>query len=81
MGVNAWNTFVLRAEHPYIARKSEKPLDMGKLTLHPEKTACYQIAAANQGAYFISFSMVNYSLELHKVHSIKAAAHGIRQFR
>ena len=27
-------------EHPYIARKSEKSLDMGELTLHAEKTAC-----------------------------------------
>ena len=29
MGINAWNTFVLRIEHPYIVRKLEKSLDMG----------------------------------------------------
>ena len=40
MGFIAWNTFVLRVEHPYIVRKSEKSLDMGELTLHAEKTAC-----------------------------------------
>ena len=39
MGFNAWNTFVLRIEHPYIVRKSEKFLDMGELTFHAEKTA------------------------------------------
>ena len=41
MGFNAWNTFVLRVEHPYVVRKSEKSLDMGELTFHAEKTACY----------------------------------------
>ena len=40
---NAWNTFVLRVEHPYNVRKSEKPLDMDELTFHAEKTACYQL--------------------------------------
>ena len=40
MGFNAWNTFVLRVEHPYIVRKLEKFLDMGELTFHAEKTAC-----------------------------------------
>ena len=39
MGFNAWNTFVLRVEHPYIVRKSEKFLDMGELTFYAEKTA------------------------------------------
>jgi len=39
MGFNAWNTFVLRVEHPYIVRKLEKFLDMGELTFHAEKTA------------------------------------------
>ena len=39
MGVNAWNTLVLRAEHPYFVRKSEKSLDMGEFTFHAEKTA------------------------------------------
>ena len=38
MGFNAWNTFVLRVEHPYIVRKSKKFLDMGELTFHAEKT-------------------------------------------
>ena len=40
MGFNARNTFVLRVEHPYIVRKSEKSLDMGELTFHAEETAC-----------------------------------------
>ena len=39
VGFNAWNTFVLKVEHPYIVRKSEKSLDMGELTFHTEKTA------------------------------------------
>ena len=39
MGFNAWNTFVLRVEHPYIVRKLEKFLDMGELTFHTEKIA------------------------------------------
>ena len=34
-------TLVLRVEHPYIVRKSEKSLDMGEPTFHAEKTACY----------------------------------------
>ena len=68
MGINARNTFVLRVEHPYIVRKSEKSLDMGALTFHAEKTACCMF----------SFSVANYSLKLHKKHSIKTEAHGIR---
>ena len=40
---NASNTFVLRVEHPYIVRKSEKSLDMGELTFHAEKTACCRL--------------------------------------
>ena len=45
MGINAWNTFVLKVEHPYIVRKSEKSLNIqhvGEITFHGEKTACYQ---------------------------------------
>ena len=40
MEFNAWNTFVLRVEHPYIVRVLQKSLDMGELTFHAEKTAC-----------------------------------------
>ena len=40
-GNNAWNTFVLRVEHPYIVGKSD--LDMGEPTFHAEKTACDQL--------------------------------------
>ena len=43
MGINAWNTFVLRVEHPYNVGKLEISLDMGELTFHAEKTACYQL--------------------------------------
>ena len=43
MGINAWNTFVLRVKHPYNVGKSEKSLEMGELTSHAEKTACYQL--------------------------------------
>ena len=39
MRINAWKTFVLRLEHPYIVRKLEKSLDMGELTFHAKKTA------------------------------------------
>ena len=34
------NTLLIRVEDPYIARKSEKSLDMGELTFHAEKTDC-----------------------------------------
>ena len=66
MGFNAWNTFVLRVEHPYIARKLEKPLDMGELTLHAEKTECYRL----QQQTCFSFSVANYSRKLHKIQHI-----------
>ena len=33
MGIDAWNTFVLRVES----------LDMGEPTFHAEKTACYRL--------------------------------------
>ena len=62
MGFNAWNTFVLRVEHPYIVRKSEKSLDMGELTVHAEKTA----DRSRKPKYMFSFSTANYSLKLHK---------------
>ena len=71
MGIDAWNTFVLKVEHPYIVSKSEKSLHVGEPTFHAEKTA---IEAANQSACF-SFSAVNYSRKLHKKHSIRVAAH------
>ena len=41
MGINAWNAFVLRVEHPYIVGKLEKSL--GEPTFHAEKTACYRL--------------------------------------
>ena len=43
VGINAYNTFVLRVEHPYIIRKLEKSLDMGELTFHAKKTACCRL--------------------------------------
>ena len=43
MEINAWNTFVLGVEHPYIVRKLEKSLDMGELTFHAKKTACCRL--------------------------------------
>ena len=43
MGINAWNTFVLRVKHSYIVRKSEKSLDMGELTFHAKKTTCCRL--------------------------------------
>ena len=48
MGFNAWNTFVLRVEHPYIVRNLEKSLDMGELTFHAEKTACCRLQQENK---------------------------------
>ena len=64
MGINAWNTFVLKIEHPYMVRKFKKFLDMGELTMHGK----------NQSASF-SFGVVNYS---RKLQSIRAAVY--RQF-
>ena len=60
--------------HPYIVKKLEKSLDMGELTFHAEKTADY----SRKPKYVFSFSVANYSLKLHKKHSIKTAVHGIR---
>ena len=48
MGINAWNTFVLGVEHPYIVAKLEKFLDMGEPTFHAEKTACYLLQQQNK---------------------------------
>ena len=76
MGFNAWNTFVLRVEHPYIVRMSEKSLDMGELTFHAEKL--HVDDCSRKPKYMFSFSAANYSLKLYKKHSIKASAHGIR---
>ena len=36
MGIDAWNTYVLKVEHQY--RNLENSLDMGELTFHTEKT-------------------------------------------
>ena len=48
MGINVWNTFVLRVEHRYIVRRSEKSLDMGEATFHTKKTACYRLQQQNK---------------------------------
>jgi len=48
MGFMAWNTFVVRVEHPYIVRKSEKPLGMGGLTFPCRENCMLTIAAGNQ---------------------------------
>ena len=55
-------TLVLRVEHPYIVRKSEKSPDMGELTFHAEKTACCN----RKTKYMFTFSMTCYFLKLHK---------------
>ena len=68
MGFNAWNIFVLRVEHPYIVRKSA--LSMLR-KLHVDD-------CSRKPKYMFSFSAANYSLKLHKKHSIKAAVHGMR---
>ena len=47
MEINAWNTSILRVEHPYIIGKSDKSLDMGEPTLH---AGMLLITAANQSA-------------------------------
>ena len=60
MGISAWNTFVLRVEHPYIVRKLENILDMGEPNFHAEKLGMLTIVAANQSACF-SFSTANHS--------------------
>ena len=73
MGINTWNTFVLRVEHPNIVRNSEKSLDMGELTFHVADRS-------RKPKHMFSFSVANYSLKLQKKHSIKAALHGIRRF-
>ena len=58
VGINAWNTFVLRVEHLYIVRKLEKFLDMGEPTFHAKKTACYRLQ--QQTKVHVSFSVAKY---------------------
>ena len=67
--------FVLRVEHPYIVRKSEKSLGSPFMPRKLHVDDC-----SRKPKYMFSFSVVNYSLKLHKKHSIKAAVHGARQF-
>ena len=43
MGINAWNSFALGVEYPYIVGKSEKSLDMGEPTFYVEMSACYHL--------------------------------------
>ena len=59
-------------EHPYNVRTSRNPLDMGELTFHVEKL--HVDDGSRKPKYMFSFSAANYSLKLHKKHSIKAAA-------
>ena len=75
MGINAWNTFDLRVEHPYIARKS----DMVEFTSHAQKTACYQLQHQTK-VHILALAWQTLFQKLHKMHSIKAEVHGIRQF-
>ena len=58
MGISAWNTFVLRVEHPYIVRKLEKSLDMGEPTFHAEKTACYRLQQQTK-VHVLAFALQN----------------------
>ena len=53
--------------------------EYGGVHLTCRENCMLPIAAANQSAYF-SFSTANYSQKLHKKHSIRAVAHGIRRF-
>ena len=75
MGFNAWNTFVLRVEHPHIVRKLEKSLKWVSSPSIPRKL--HVADCSRKPKYMFSFSAENYSLKLHKKHSIKAAVHGI----
>ena len=77
MGTNAWSTFLLRVEHPYIVGNPEKSLDMGEPPIPCHKNCILPFAAANQSAFF-SFSDANHYQKLHKKHSIRVIAHGIR---
>ena len=67
-GFNAWNTFVLNVEHPYIVRKSKKSLDMGELTFHAKKNCVAD--CSRKPKYMFNFIAVSNSLKLHKQHSI-----------
>ena len=54
MGIDAWNTFILRVEHPYILRVGEIPYEGAHL---PCRENCMlPIATENQSACF-SFSL------------------------
>ena len=74
MGINAWNTFVLKVESLHC----QKSLDMSEPTFHAEKTACYQLQ--QQTKVHVSALARQTTLEQHKKHSIKTAANRIRQF-
>ena len=69
MGINAWNAFVLRVEHPYIVRKS--------IWVSPPSMARKLHVADCRQQTKVSLSVVNYS-QPHKKHSIRAAVHKIR---
>ena len=58
MGFNASNTFVLRVEHPYIVRKSEKSLEQGELPSMPRKL--HVDDCSRKPKYMFSFSAANY---------------------
>ena len=70
MGTNAWNTFVLKVEHPNIVGKSEKYLDMGELTFYAENvTDC-----SSKPKCMFSISNASHSRKLHKKHSLRIGA-------
>ena len=78
VGFNAWNTFVLMVEHPYIVKKLKNPWIQVSSPSMPRKlrvTDC-----SSKPNYMFSFRAANYSHKLHKNHSIKTAEHGIRRF-
>ena len=68
MGINAWNTFVLKVESLHC----QKSLDMGEPTFHAETTACYQLQQQTK-VHVLTFSVstANYSGKLHKKHRIR----------
>ena len=79
MGINACNTFVLRVEHPYLVRKLEKSLDVGELTFHGEKTACYRLQQQTK-VHVLALAWQTILPKTAQKALNKAAAHGIRRF-
>ena len=76
VGFNDWNTFVQRVDIPTLSESWTNSWIWVSSPSTPRKL--HVTDCSRKPKYMFSFSTANYSEGLHKRHSIKAAAHGIR---